>query len=314
MRPLICFALLAVLFAASLSARSRPEIVYPQLSAPQQGKRILIVAPHIDDEAIGAAGYTYDATMAGAEVFIVYLTAGDHSRTALVLNRIPFGQRRDLIRRGNIRMGEAERAGNVLGLDRANIILLGYPDRALLRMLNQPQQVIRSAATRKRAVPYRTALTPGAPYTFDNLESDLWTIIRELRPDVVIAPTTLDAHADHRAAAILTDAILGAAEWRGERLGYLVHARRFPAPFRFASGSPLLPPPHLRGLDWTVYPLTPETEKKKHQVLASFRTQRRSPYLYLLLQSHVRQNELFLRSPTIGAGSMVWSEPVVFEE
>ena len=34
---------------------------YPRITAPSARDRILIIAPHIDDESIGAAGFAADA-------------------------------------------------------------------------------------------------------------------------------------------------------------------------------------------------------------------------------------------------------------
>src|SRR5205814_3172615 len=61
---------------------------YPRLQAAVRQDRILIVAPHIDDESIGAGGYAIDAMANGAEVYVVFLTAGDCNRfTARLMNK-----------------------------------------------------------------------------------------------------------------------------------------------------------------------------------------------------------------------------------
>ena len=44
--------------------------LYPRIAAPAQRDRILIIAPHIDDESIGAAGYAADAIANGADVYV----------------------------------------------------------------------------------------------------------------------------------------------------------------------------------------------------------------------------------------------------
>src|SRR2546430_11027832 len=53
---------------------------YPRLHAAARQDRILIIAPHIDDESIGAGGYAIDALANGAEGYVVFLTAGDFNR------------------------------------------------------------------------------------------------------------------------------------------------------------------------------------------------------------------------------------------
>src|SRR6058998_2755344 len=56
------------------------KVQYPRLAAAARHDRILIVAPHIDDESIGAGGYAIDAMANGADVYVVFLTAGDCNR------------------------------------------------------------------------------------------------------------------------------------------------------------------------------------------------------------------------------------------
>src|SRR5258706_13991865 len=58
---------------------------YPRLQAAGQQDRILIIAPHIDDESIGAGGYAIDALANGADVYVVFLTAGDCNRISAPL-------------------------------------------------------------------------------------------------------------------------------------------------------------------------------------------------------------------------------------
>jgi len=45
----------------------------------------MVVAPHPDDEVLGAGGLIQQAVAAGAEVRIVYLTNGDHNQIAFKL-------------------------------------------------------------------------------------------------------------------------------------------------------------------------------------------------------------------------------------
>src|SRR5256886_17429206 len=61
---------------------------YPRLHAAARKDRILIVAPHIDDESIGAGGYAIDAMANGADAYVVFLTAGDCNRfSARLMNK-----------------------------------------------------------------------------------------------------------------------------------------------------------------------------------------------------------------------------------
>lgn len=257
---------------------------FAQLEPPRAGERILIVAPHVDDEALAAAGYAHDALEAGAQVFVVYLTAGDHSRTAIAANRLTFFATAPLNHKGERRLREGRRAAERIGLDPSHLLVLGYPDRGLWRMLLRPNANVRSSSTGKNAVPYAEALSPGAPYRLDSILGDLASVMRDIHPDVVIAPTLQDLHPDHRAAAVLVTRVLQELELKPMRLGYVIH-----------SGARANRAQPVADGRWVVYPLAPETAERKREMLAGYRSQHRSPYLHALFARSRAPRELFLR-------------------
>lgn len=286
--------LLALLAAGGWLACGTRAGDLPVLQGPRAGERILIVAPHVDDETIAAAGYAGDALAAGAEVFVVYLTAGDGGRVSAELEgRTLWPRRKGYLREGEMRIGEAHAAMAVLGVPQANLFVLGYPDGDLLPMVEHPEKVIASRTTRDTAVPYSSALSPGAPYRLASLEADLDRVLAAVSPTRIFAPAAFDAHPDHRAGAIVVRRRLAALREPPPLLGYLVHARDFPAPFLFAPRDRLLPPPRLRGFAWRAYPLSPAALRRKQAVLRAYPSQRIDPYLRLLLDAFVRRNELF---------------------
>ncbi len=77
---------------------------------PAYGQRILVLAPHPDDETLGAAGYILSALRRGAEVWVVLVTDGNKR-----------GQNRR-------RTKEFQRACAVLGVPSGNLIYWHYPD------------------------------------------------------------------------------------------------------------------------------------------------------------------------------------------
>ena len=267
----------------------------PVVAPPTAADRILIVAPHVDDEAIAAAGYATAARAAGAEVYVAYLTAGDCNATsARMLGRTLRPKPGIFLEVGERRFGEALEAMARLGVPRSHLFLLGYPDCGLAAMLDAPDQVVRSRFTGRAEVPYAAAVAPGSAYRLDNLLRDLGDVLRATAPTLVILPVPFDSHRDHSAAGRITLRALAAAETKPRALGYLVHARHFPAPFLPASKRPLLPPRAFAGEAWSVFPLTAEQERLKKRVLQAYRSQRRDPFLYLLTASFVRRNELFV--------------------
>ena len=115
-----------------------------------------------------------------------------------------------------------------LGIAEDHFFILGYPDRGLRRILQKPDDVIRSQSTRELSVPYSDAMSPGNPYSYANLSNDLRRVVEIADPTIVIAPVSFDVHPDHSAAADLTDGVLATMNVHPERLGYLVHTSRLP--------------------------------------------------------------------------------------
>ncbi|HVS31562.1 MAG TPA: PIG-L family deacetylase [Thermoanaerobaculia bacterium] len=275
-----------VLLLAPRPVAAAPHL-FAQLDPPRAGQRILVIAPHIDDEGLAAAGYVSDALALGAEVFIVHLTAGDHSRSALAANRLTFFAAAPLNRKGQRRIREGQAAARAIGLNEEHVVLLGYPDRGLRRMVLRPDRAVRSSSTGMRSVPYDQALSPGAPYRLESILSDLRAVFHEIQPDIVIAPADQDHHPDHRAAAALLTRVLGELDLAPLRLGYVIHARgvRWSRTAAAADGT------------WAEYRLAPGTQEKKRQMLAGYRSQRRSPYMHLLFARSRAPRELFMKYP-----------------
>jgi LmbE family N-acetylglucosaminyl deacetylase len=296
LRPILFASLLA--FAAVPGQAARRGVPLPHVTPPSPADRILIVAPHIDDEAIAAAGYAGVARAEGAEVYVAYLTAGDCNRTsARMLGRTLRPRPGVFLRVGERRFGEAQEAMARLGVPSANLFLLGYPDRGLGAMLDSPDAIVRSRGTHRTEVPYPDAVSPGSPYRLDNLVRDLAGVLREVQPTQVLLPVAFDKHRDHSAASEIAQLALAESGQSPLTLGYLVHAHRFPAPFLPVWRKSLLPPRAFSNEPWSIFPLTREQEAAKKRVLQAYRSQRRDPYLYLLTGAFVRRNELFVVLP-----------------
>lgn len=284
-----------LLHALALLASMSRNVPYPRLQPAERSDRILIVAPHVDDEAIAAGGYALDAIANGAEVFVVYLTAGDCARfSARLLHKTLDPTASNYLSVGKTRIAEAHAAMKLLGLPPDHLFILGYPDRGLRAMVDNPDAIVRSSGTRAHEVPYDDALSPGSQYKIENAISDLKQVIELTRPTTVVAPVPFDQHPDHAATAEIVDFALDELQWQPMRLGYLVHSRRL-KPLVNTPERALLPPTRMKGFSWATYPLSDRVQQVKTDVLMTYKSQK--PYVFLLRNAFVRRNELFFVYP-----------------
>lgn len=265
---------------------------YPSVEPAGKSDRVLIVAPHMDDEAIGAGAYALDALRTGADVFVAFLTAGDCARfSARMMHGRITPSPSDYIQVGLTRIAEARRAMCILGVPRDHVFFLGYPDRGLRTMFDQPSSTVRSTSTERDAVPYAVAMSPGAPHTLDNVVTDLRRILEIVQPTTVITPVPFDRHPDHSAAAGIVDLAIENAKAQPNRLGYVVHTSRFLTSLVWTPERALLPPAHMQSFTWATYPVSPHAQLVKAAMLDAYKSQR--PYTYFLRNAFVRSNELF---------------------
>jgi len=288
---IVALVALVMLNPARVSIRK----TYPLLAAAGKQDRVLIVAPHIDDEAISAGGYAIDAVANGAEVYVVFVTAGDCNRfSARLLHKTLEPTAMNYLSVGKTRIAEAKDAMKLLGVSPDHFFILGYPDRGLRTMVDNPDAVVRSRGTRAHEVPYDDALSPGSQYKIENTLSDLKQVIALAKPTIVIAPVPFDRHPDHAATAEIVDQALEQTQWKATRFGYLVHSRRIKSLVNTPSRA-LLPPNRMKAFSWATYPLSDRVQQMKTTVLMTYKSQR--PYVFLLRNAFVRKNELFFVYP-----------------
>ncbi|HLT58586.1 MAG: PIG-L family deacetylase [Limnochordales bacterium] len=271
----------------------------------QTGSRWLVVAPHCDDEILGAGGLLHTAIQAGGAARVVLLTNGDgYNRAALR------GQSRRLrltpqqyIEFAYLRQRETLAALAVLGLSPADVVFCGYPDRGLAAMWEDHwdfSRPYRSRFTRVTRSPYENSRTRGAVFCGESVVRDLEEIVREFRPTHVIVPHPHDTHGDHWAGCCFTLYALERLRLRGRLpvggpvvLQYLVHQGTWPQPRGYRPRAMLVPPkPYARlPLEWLSLELPEEAVERKLQALLCYRSQMVFMRRYLL--SFVRRNELF---------------------
>ena len=286
----------AILFLLAVSVLS----AFGQKSFPRitSRDRIVVVAPHPDDEVLGAGGIIQQACAVGAEVHVIYLTNGDHNQVAFKLYKLSLHLNPlQYLFFGNLRQREAVAATTILGLSREQLTFLGFPDRGTMTLWRdywREGAPFRSDATHSNAVPYEEGYAFGQPYTPENAVADFVELFRRLRPTRVFVTHPADTNPDHRAAAnfVRLAALEVSAEQPPPRVYYyVIHFGRWPAPYHYHPELELKPPrPLLDDGDWYSMPLTPEQTGRKYNAIIKNRTELTTREYYLV--SFARANEV----------------------
>jgi LmbE family N-acetylglucosaminyl deacetylase len=255
---------------------------------------LLVVAPHPDDETLCCAGAVQRAHAAGARVAIVWITSGDAFEFAahLAAHRL-FTTSADLRELARMRMQEAAHAAELLAVPPAQQFFLGYPDGGIAQLLHEHHDVAyRSPHTGAAAVPYASALRPGAAYTGADLQRDWLSVLSRVKPTWVLAPTLLDEHADHRATGELVAQTLDALGPAARVRYWIVHGGfAWPWPRGLHLQAALDPPGRARALPWQYFALSDAERTIKTNTIRVYATQMRVTSSFML--SFVKQNEIY---------------------
>ena len=154
-------------------------------------ERVLVLAPHMDDEAIGCAGAVLAHVAAGAQVSVVYMTDGRAGDARLYDPAVPLS--------AHAAIREALYHTRVQEAKQWCVAAAVLPPV----FLDGPDGNLSSAAA---------AIVPA-----------LRSLLQRLRPQLIYLPSVLDTHPDHQATnVLLADALQGGA-WGDCRLrGYEV--------------------------------------------------------------------------------------------
>lgn len=291
-------AAIAVGFLAATSCRSaRLQDGLPQLRL-EPADRLLVLAPHPDDEVLCCGGLLQEAVRRELPVRVVFLTYGDANEWSfLAYRKRPTVRARTALAMGALRRREALQAAERLGVAAEDLVFLGYPDHGsqqiFLRRWGEVRPY-RARLTRARGVPYDTAVRPGAPHRGEEILADLVEQIRAFQPTRIFVSHPADHHPDHAALYLFTRAALWQLE---EEIAptvhpYLVHFPRWPRVRGFRPEVQLAPPERLHAAGrWEVVPLPEVAVSRKRSALEAHATQ--YGYSGRRLLRLVRRNELF---------------------
>lgn len=262
--------------------------------------RILILAPHIDDEIIATGGVIQSAKEKRAKIKVVYATNGDDNLGSVVredktLEPTPD----DFIVLGERRMEEGKRATQVLGLEEKDLVFLGYPDKGLTAMLNKNYGTpYTSQSTRFNYNPYQGTLQSKQTYIGANVVTDLQKIISDYSPTIIFTPHPRDQHSDHSATYSFLEKSFPELEKRPLIYAYLVHYSLYPPNKGLQMNRFLHPPKRLFTKEgWYSYDLVDDQEAKKldslNQNISQIESLSLTGTFGSFMRSFVKRNEIF---------------------
>jgi len=263
---------------------------------------VLVVAPHPDDETLGAGGLMQRVRSLGGRVHVVYLTDGDgYPEGVRNEDHVESPTAVDYRGYGRHRRREARNALLALGLDKASYTFLGFPDGGLAKMMraywSERRAAYRSPYTRFDRPPKSEIVVPDTKYRGEDLTQELALIIGDFKPTMIAVPRKEDQHADHCASWFflmdaLTDVERVHTDYAPEVVNYIVHWYSWPFE---DEGRALTPPPGLRGgsSGWILEPLTRDEQRTKRAALKMYQTQMH--VMRWFLDGFARSNEVFSR-------------------
>jgi LmbE family N-acetylglucosaminyl deacetylase len=298
------FALLLAALAApqaALGDTDPPAIAQApsSLTVPER-LRLLVVAPHPDDETLGAAGLMQRVQKLHGRVSVAYVTSGDGYLDGVELEA---GKLRpkpgDFVDYGEERLHEALRALQAISISQKSLFVFGFPDGGLLDLLTtywSSKRAFVSPYTRDSRPPYPGSLDPGTAYSGVALERELALLITHINPRWIAVTAPWDIHPDHCATfhfvvrALRRLSASNPTFAAPQVLAYTVHRPDWPG---FTEGTALAPPPNVSpgSAEWQFLELTASELEGKGQALDQYASQ--MDIMAVLFRGFVRPNEVF---------------------
>ncbi len=265
--------------------------------------RLLVIAPHPDDETLGAGGLIRRVKEAGGSVRVVLITSGDGFAEGVQRER---GKRRltptTFRNYGRQRERETTAAMASLGVQPDHIRFLGFPDQGLCpiaaKYVSTRTRPYQSPFTDRHMPPGDEQVVRGITYRGSDLRRELERLIIADQPTLVAMPHSEDDHPDHCSTYLFAREALDAVAFaRGpspEVVHYLVHFNDWP-PDGPRTRELQRPPkgfPSNEGR-WTSFTLTGPESDAKEQAIGLYKTQ--MDIIGPFLMGFATANELFLQ-------------------
>jgi len=231
-----CFSRSCVNFEFVPDAPRRPLPAPPQQAtqgtsaSAKTAERLLVVAPHPDDDILFGSGLILHALERGWPLRIVLATMGDAYELALRampgVAKQQVLQGKDYRAMGEERWRESRRALAELGVPPGDVVHLGFPDAGMIELWSAHwSRPYTSRHTGRDYVPYAEAYRPYAPYTGLEFAHHLARIVDDFKPTVVCTAAPVTGHPDHDATSFFVKHVLALGDRRDvAEVAFAAHA------------------------------------------------------------------------------------------
>lgn len=253
--------------------------------------KVLIIAPHQDDEILAVGGLIQKCVKLNDTVTILFITNGDYLGPYIAHKRYY----------------ESKEALALLGIAENAIFYLGYGDTGM----NYSHSFLRQMLFKNPNMPLTTPFSsmtyhPASGKTVHAMRTgfessltqvaflaDLEWFIKELTPDIIITPYVLDMHGDHAAIIPLLQKI-DIFSQIPICLTYIIHGGN-DSLWPPRDTKTFTCPPVISVETWKKHisiPLTDREQHQKHQAILAFKTQLKDDSNNFLV-SFSKQEEVF---------------------
>src|SRR6185295_9467498 len=144
--------------------------------------RLMVVAPHPDDETLAAAGLMRRVISSGGAVYVVWMTSGDGFPEGVeTAEGIAHPRPKDFRSYGTIRESEARAAVGTLGVNRHSLSFLGFPDEGLCELastyLSAKARAFESPFTERVSPPLTEQVIRGVRYRGTDVRRELERLV-----------------------------------------------------------------------------------------------------------------------------------------
>lgn len=268
----------------------------------EQNEKIVLFAPHQDDEVISAFLYLEEQKQKGNQVSVIFATNGDY-------------QGRNI---ASVRAEESIKALSRIGISQDDIYFMGYADTGMHPSKSFLFRLYHSGIQQVLSAPYSSYTYhplngetvhhifygKEAPYTKYSFYQDIRMIIRLLCPDILLIPFCFDFHGGHQALGKSIQEIVENNHLNIPRYSYLIHAGNdWTWPNR--KGNTFICPEIISKQQWkkrVIFSFPEEKIEQKKKAIQLFITQQPTSQNNYL-NSFAKAEEIFLREDLFSPSS-----------